>query len=257
MTLNGVSWLDERRVIAIMSDLQVEEPLDGCFVASEDTGLTWRVFYHIGAPCKAITIGPDRTGWVVGYPTKGDATIALLGQPPKLFKDLTAEDKKMLTADLLRGLQLPAGINATSFALNAKGPAPLDRDKVTAQEQVIEGIATINHAAMMKDRVWLVGEKGYLAVAERKDKKWQRFTPVEVGEKEKVNFNAVALKDENVGLVVGDSGVCLCTTDGGKTWKRLETGTDKMLRSVVFVGKEHAAIVGDEGTVLYVGKAAD
>jgi hypothetical protein len=30
-----------------------------------------------------------------------------------------------------------------------------------------------------------------------------------------------------------------------------------MLRSVVFVGKEHAAIVGDEGTVLYVGKAAE
>jgi photosystem II stability/assembly factor-like uncharacterized protein len=257
MTLNGVSWLDDKKVIAIMSDLKAEKPRSGGFCTSEDAGLTWKVFYHLGAPCKAITIGPDRTGWVVGYPTVGDTKILLPGKPPKGFKDLTEADRKELTADIIRGLSLPAGIKATSFSLGAKAGAPLIRDKVIADGLVIEDTEVVNHATMMKDRAYAVGEKGYLAVSERKNKKWEDFQKVDLGEKEVGNLNGVSFRDENTGMVVGDGGICLYTIDGAKTWKRLDTGTEKNLRNVNFVGKKHCVIVGDEGTVLHVTKNED
>jgi photosystem II stability/assembly factor-like uncharacterized protein len=255
LTINGVSWLDDKRAIATYSDLKAKKPNSGGFCTSEDAGLTWKVFYDIGAPLKAITIGPDRTGWVVGFPTVADQKILLPGKPPKGFKDLTEADKKELTADVIRSLSLPAGINATSFDLKAKGTAPLNRTKVVADGLVVEGIESLNFAAMIGEKAWVVGDKGFVAVAERKDKKWEEFTKVEVGEKEaESNFHGIAWRDSNTGMIAGDAGVCLYTTDAGKTWKRLETGTEKNLTAVNFIGKKHAVLVGEEGTVLYVGK---
>jgi photosystem II stability/assembly factor-like uncharacterized protein len=255
MTLNGVSWLDDTKVIAVFADFQAETPHDGCLASSDDAGKTWKVFYHLGTPVRAITIGPDRTGWIVGYPTKGDQRILLGGGRPKLLKELTDAEKKQLTADILRGLGLPAGINATSIALGdpRKG---LIRENVAADGLTVEGTSAINHANMVGNRAWIVGEVGYVGTSDRKGKKWLPFKAVDVGEKNKVNFHAVAFKDEKTGLIVGDAGCAILTVDGGKTWKRLETGTDKTLTSAVWIDKG-AVIVGHEGTVLRMDKTTN
>ena len=56
-------------------------------------------------------------------------------------------------------------------------------------------------------------------------------------------------KDRRQGWVVGMDGIILKTVDGGKRWKRINSGTKKPLYSVV-VGKELGWIVGNKGQYL-------
>ncbi len=53
-----------------------------------------------------------------------------------------------------------------------------------------------------------------------------------------------------VGVAVGDDGVALRTTDGGKTWKRLAPGTGEDLTAVCFDTSQRGWVVGDDGVRL-------
>jgi photosystem II stability/assembly factor-like uncharacterized protein len=56
--------------------------------------------------------------------------------------------------------------------------------------------------------------------------------------------------DAKNGYVVGTGGFAARTTDGGKTWTRLDTGTDKRLRAVDVIDAETAYFVGDDGIAI-------
>ena len=59
----------------------------------------------------------------------------------------------------------------------------------------------------------------------------------------------VYFRNASEGWCVGDGGVVGRTTDGGKTWQQIETGTQNDLQSL-YLGKTIGWIVGDWGTLL-------
>ncbi len=60
----------------------------------------------------------------------------------------------------------------------------------------------------------------------------------------------VDFADAQNGYVVGDGGFAARTTDGGRTWARLDTGTEKRLRAVDALDAETAYFVGNDGIAL-------
>jgi peptide/nickel transport system permease protein len=78
------------------------------------------------------------------------------------------------------------------------------------------------------------------------------------------SINSVYFGDENVGWAVGNKGTVLHTTEGGKkntgrgglleeTWQPVDTGANKKLTDVLFVGESRGWITGDDGTLLFTG----
>ncbi len=64
---------------------------------------------------------------------------------------------------------------------------------------------------------------------------------------------SVTFPAENEGWACGRWGTVLHTADGGKTWKRQESGTDFTLTSISFVDPLHGWAVGDGGTIIHTG----
>src|SRR5262249_60796121 len=62
---------------------------------------------------------------------------------------------------------------------------------------------------------------------------------------------SVAFPDKKQGWVVGDNGRILHTEDGGKTWRRQESGARDELVHVKFVNDKRGGGVGAKGTMLY------
>lgn len=60
----------------------------------------------------------------------------------------------------------------------------------------------------------------------------------------------VAFADEQVGFITAEFGLMLRSDDGGKTFKRQNGCTDKILYSVAATSPTHAIAVGAEGTVV-------
>ncbi len=60
----------------------------------------------------------------------------------------------------------------------------------------------------------------------------------------------IAFPDARHGYVAGEFGTVLRTTDGGETWTRSETGTEKTLFGIHFTTPEHGWAVGIDGIVL-------
>ncbi len=57
--------------------------------------------------------------------------------------------------------------------------------------------------------------------------------------------------DRKKGWVVGTKGIVIHTSDGGKTWTKQESGTEKNLFSVSFADEQLGWIVGEYGTILH------
>ncbi len=64
------------------------------------------------------------------------------------------------------------------------------------------------------------------------------------------NLNSVYFFDANIGLIVGDNGLILRTTNGGETWDNITSATSNHLNGVSFVNADIAVVVGDGQTIL-------
>ncbi len=63
-------------------------------------------------------------------------------------------------------------------------------------------------------------------------------------------LRSVCFINENTGLVVGDVGTILKTTDGGTVWTTISSGTTKNLNSVDFPKADTGFAAGDSGIIL-------
>ena len=63
--------------------------------------------------------------------------------------------------------------------------------------------------------------------------------------------------DAKRGIVVGWWGTIIKTTDGGRTWKNIESGTDNSLYAVTFTDENHGIIVGDDAIILRTTDAGE
>lgn len=63
-------------------------------------------------------------------------------------------------------------------------------------------------------------------------------------------YDVEALSTERA-IVVGYGGKIIETTNGGRTWQRLESGVDDALFSVYFADDEHGWVTGQDGLILH------
>jgi photosystem II stability/assembly factor-like uncharacterized protein len=64
------------------------------------------------------------------------------------------------------------------------------------------------------------------------------------------NLNGAYLLDSGTGLIVGDAGTILKTTDAGATWAPLTSGTTTALHGVYFFDSNEGVAVGEQGLIL-------
>jgi photosystem II stability/assembly factor-like uncharacterized protein len=60
-----------------------------------------------------------------------------------------------------------------------------------------------------------------------------------------VDLRSICFVDDRHGWIVGDRGLCLATTDGGRTWEKRDTGSDATLRCVRFTDARNGFACGD------------
>jgi len=61
----------------------------------------------------------------------------------------------------------------------------------------------------------------------------------------------IRFADEDNGWIVGERGLVLNTRDGGTTWQRQDSGTERLLSSVFPIGRDAAWIAAGRGTLLF------
>jgi len=110
---------------------------------------------------------------------------------------------------------------------------------------------------------WVIGQGGVILYTEDAEKKLLNAEDVEktwikqeVKDAEGVliedNLNDIFFADENNGYIVGADGLILQTTDGGKTWQKVDSGSEEDLHKVSFAPKTKVGwIVGTYGTILH------
>ncbi len=104
---------------------------------------------------------------------------------------------------------------------------------------------------------WIVGEFGTILHTGDGGKTWQPQKCQDIVPVIKETDWAIPLpalygiffKDKNKGWIVGMEGIIIETEDGGKTWSRVDSGTDKPLYNIKFRGSK-AWVVGNKGVYL-------
>lgn len=104
---------------------------------------------------------------------------------------------------------------------------------------------SIQRAAAIDSHVWLLCDQGELFVSPDRGATWQvRRVPGDV------TLRAVAILDARRGFIAGDGGTLLATTDGGESWRKVETPAGENFTSIHFVG-ELGWIAGWSGAILH------
>lgn len=101
--------------------------------------------------------------------------------------------------------------------------------------------------------IFVVGAKCLVLVSTDKGKSWVQL-PIKVrpGGPLFQDFDLYSIKfspDGKTGVIVGEAGTALNTTDGGQTWNKVDTGTKKTLLKV-FVDEQSVVAVGADGTIV-------
>lgn len=66
-----------------------------------------------------------------------------------------------------------------------------------------------------------------------------------------VDFRDVYFSDAKNGWIIGDKGMIIHTSDGGKNWETLNSGTDVRLNRIQFTDEKSAWVAGDGGVLLH------
>ncbi len=79
-------------------------------------------------------------------------------------------------------------------------------------------------------------------------KSWKLQEAQDIGEKNELR--SVWFVNSKFGCAVGDAGCIFVTSNAGKKWKKVKSGTDKALYAVCFTDKKNGWAVGEAGTIL-------
>lgn len=103
---------------------------------------------------------------------------------------------------------------------------------------------------------WVVGASGTIKMTEDGGKTWvTQASGIQGSDKSLMitdsNLSAVDFVNETTGWAVGEGGVILNTTDGGKTWTLQNSGVTEWLHGVDFVSETEGFATGEYGTILH------
>ncbi|MCC6861084.1 MAG: hypothetical protein IT158_21125 [Bryobacterales bacterium] len=96
---------------------------------------------------------------------------------------------------------------------------------------------------------WLTCDGGRLLVSRDEGATWQ-----ERALNPEWKFRSIGFIDDRRGLLAGDEGLLLATSDGGETWTRIESGTTQHLTDIAIAG-ERVWVASYGGGMLHSGDA--
>jgi photosystem II stability/assembly factor-like uncharacterized protein len=122
----------------------------------------------------------------------------------------------------------------------------IDTDEsLTSVEFVTDKLGWIATASAVGGAIFLTEDGGstWKDPRKRKDKELNPYFSLE----------SITFATTQLGWAVGDRGTILHTTDGGRRWRKQNSGTTSDLRAVVFADTLSGWAVGTRGTILHTG----
>jgi photosystem II stability/assembly factor-like uncharacterized protein len=163
----------------------------------------------------------------------------------------------------------PATINAVAFdgdiiwVVGADGliMRSLDDGK-TFEEVLIKTTDGLNDVFIRKESVWMVGDKGTIIYSTDGGQSFAKriFEPQQRASSNSQNrfldLYSIEFADKERGFIVGDEGLILATTDGGRSWYEQKSGVQEQLFHLSFRGRDGWA-VGTKGTILHTSNGGN
>lgn len=157
----------------------------------------------------------------------------------------------------------PAVVNAvaydgnTIYVVGAGGLIMRSYDEGRSFEEVVVNTDTgLNDVFLRKEQIWIVGDKGTMIYSTDGGqsflKRIYETTHRVYGSSQNpyLDLYSVEFEDKQRGYVVGDEGLILATTDGGRSWFEQKSGVTEQLFHLSFQGREGWA-VGTAGTIVH------
>jgi len=243
---------------------------DGYFVWSGDSGESWETMQIQEGIALRVMHWPSRRTAVIAGRKAGKNHLWISTDRAATF------DAKDVDTDLpIRDFAffgLAKGFMVAGSVQKKDGTWRVSKDGGRTY-QAIESVAYSNPARALlgicragKKSLFVVGshvESGYVGEAAksllyktkqgsvlRSTDEGQNWEVVDAGNDAGTLLYDVDFADEKLGWVVGERGFAAFTRDGGKTWKKVDTGTEERLNAVQVIDKEAAYAVGENGTAI-------
>lgn len=198
----------------------------------------------------AVHFQDEKTGWIVG--NKGLMLKTLNGGKNWVRKEKTTED----------ALYAVSFVDNEGWVVGQKGTILHSNDggeRWESQESKCES-SLMGVCFLDKQKGVAIGEGGIILNTEDGGRSWQQnpldmmsILPESLVERGimALNFYAVFFLDESHGWIVGDSGVVLFSSDGGRKWEVLGIGLFPNLFSVFFRDDLNGWAAGQNGLLLH------
>jgi len=120
------------------------------------------------------------------------------------------------------------------------------------------GKESLNDVFAKKDRIWVVGDGGIIAASTDGGQSFlkSRYIALRSGQRDAGHGNApldlysIQFLDKNRGFVVGDQGLIITSSDGGHTWREVDSRTSEQLFHLT-IRSSRGWVVGTGGTILH------
>lgn len=118
----------------------------------------------------------------------------------------------------------------------------------------------LNDIFIRKNDIWIVGDTGTIIHSTDGGRSFMKRVydssrrAYGQSKAQYLDFYSVEFEDEKRGLIVGDEGLILATTDGGFSWEEQKSGVNEQLFHLSIRGRE-GWVVGTGGTILHTSDA--
>jgi photosystem II stability/assembly factor-like uncharacterized protein len=244
--LRAVCFVDERTGWAVGSK--------GALLATENGGRSWEVRRRpTEDTLRDIFFTSEGTGWLVC-----DRSIYLLKTKtePRSYLLKTSDGGASWSRVEVTGADVDVLLTRVAFVDEARGwafgemgalYATTDGGASWARQVVPTKHLLLGGAFLGAGHGWLVGA-GNTILYNPDGEGWRAgSSPISTA----ARFNAVAFVDERRGWAVGERGLVLVTTNGGRAWFRQESNVSVELSDVKFLDQRTGWAVGAEGTIIH------
>ena len=244
--LRAVYFVDERTGWAVGSK--------GALLQTEDGGRTWAVRPRpTEDTLRDVYFTNEETGWLVC-----DRSIYLLKtkEEPRSYLLKTVDGGASWSRVEVTGQDVDVLLTRVAFVDEARGwafgemgalYATTDGGASWSRQRVPTKHLLLGGAFLEAGQGWLVGAGNTILYNPDGDGWRAGSSPVSTA----TRFNAVAFADERRGWAVGERGLLLVTTNGGRAWFAQESNVGVDLTDVKFLDRQTGWACGAEGTIIH------
>jgi photosystem II stability/assembly factor-like uncharacterized protein len=244
--LRAVYFVDERTGWAVGSK--------GALLETTDGGRTWAVRRApAGDTLRDVYFRNERTGWLVC-----DRSIYLLKTKtePRSYLLKTVDGGASWSRVEVTGADVDVLLTRVAFVDDARGwafgemgalYATTDGGASWSRQTLPTKHLLLGGAFLADGQGWLVGAGNTILYNPDGDGWRAGSSPISTS----TRFNAVAFVDERRGWAVGERGLLLVTSNGGRAWVQQESNVSVDLADVKFLDERTGWAVGAQGTIIH------